>query len=79
VDQQDPYELGRTKCNLSVVSDLKTDRASCCFRQRRSGSDNLLMYGFVILNLHCTCKTDGKTDGWLCLLHVLTEKPLIRY
>ena len=58
------------------MSDLKTDRALCCFRQRRSGSDNPLMYGAVILSLHCTCKTpDGKTDGWLCLLHVLTEKP----
>ena len=43
VDRQDPYELGRTKCDLSVVSDLKKDRAPCCFRQRRRGSDNPLM------------------------------------
>ena len=37
--------LGRTKCDLSVVSDLKTDRTPCCCRQRRSGSDRPLMYG----------------------------------
>ena len=49
VDQQDPFELGRTKGDLSVVSDLKADRAPRCFKQRRSGSDNPLMYGVVIL------------------------------
>ena len=36
---------GRTKCDLSVVSDLKTDPTPCCCRQRRSGSDKHLMYG----------------------------------
>ena len=39
--------LGRTKCDLSVVSDLKTDPTCTpfCCRQRRSGSDKPLMYG----------------------------------
>ena len=31
--------FGRTKCNLSVVSDLKTVRTPCCCRQRRRTSD----------------------------------------
>ena len=37
--------LGPTNCDLSVVSDLNTHRMPCCCRQRRSGSDNPLMYG----------------------------------
>ena len=43
--------LGRTKCDLSVVSDLKTDPTSCCCRQRRSGSDKPLMYGRTAVDL----------------------------
>ena len=31
--------LSRTKCDLSVVLDLKTDPTPCCCRQRRSGTD----------------------------------------
>ena len=31
--------LGRTKCDLSIVSDLKTVRMPCYSRQRRRGSD----------------------------------------
>ena len=59
MDQQDTYELGRTKCDLSVVSDLKTDRVPCCFKQRRSGSDNPLMYGVVILRRSSLYMEDG--------------------
>ena len=29
-----------TKCDLSVVSDLKTDHTPCCCRQRQSGADS---------------------------------------
>ena len=43
--------LGRIKCDLSVVSDLKTDRTPCCCRQRRSGSDKSLMYGRTAIDL----------------------------
>ena len=43
--------LGRTKCGLSVVSDLKTDCMPCCCRQRLSGSDNPLMYGRTAVDL----------------------------
>ena len=43
--------LGRTKRDLRVVSDLKTDVIPCCCRQRRSGSDKPLMYGGLI-NAH---------------------------
>ena len=31
--------FGRTRCDLNVVSDLKTARMPCCCRQRRSCSD----------------------------------------
>ena len=37
--------LGHTRCDLSIVSDLKTVRMSCCCRQWRRASDNPLMYG----------------------------------
>ena len=37
--------LGHTKCDLSVVSDLKTVRTPCCCKQRRRASDIPLMYG----------------------------------
>ena len=37
--------LGRTRCDLSVVSDLKTVRMPCCCRQQRRASDNPLTYG----------------------------------
>ena len=43
--------LGRTKCDLSVVSDLKKDRMPCCCRQRQSGSDNPSMYGRTPVDL----------------------------
>ena len=38
-------------CDLSVVSDLKTDPTPCCCRQRRSGSDKPLMYGRTAVDL----------------------------
>ena len=37
--------LRRTKCDLSVVLDLKADRTPCFCRQRRRRSDIPLMYG----------------------------------
>ena len=43
--------LGRTRCDLSVVSDLKTVRMPCCCRQRRSASDNPLTYGSTAVDL----------------------------
>ena len=43
--------LGGTNCDLSVVSNLKTDRTPCCCRQRRSGSDKPLMYGRTAVDL----------------------------
>ena len=43
--------LGRTRCDLSVVSDLKTVRMSCCCRQRRRASDNPLTYGSTAVDL----------------------------
>ena len=43
--------LGRTKCDLGVVLDLKTDRMPCCCRQRPSGSDKPLMYGRTAVDL----------------------------
>ena len=43
--------LGRRKCDLSVVSDLKAGRTPCCCRQRRSGSDKSLMYGRTAVDL----------------------------
>ena len=43
--------LSRTNCDLSVASDLKTDRTPCCCRQRLSVSDKTLMYGRTALDL----------------------------
>ena len=43
--------LSRTKCDLSVVSDLKTDRTPCCCRQRLSVSDKPFMYGGTAVDL----------------------------
>ena len=43
--------LSRTKCDLSVVSDLKTDRTPCCCRQRLSVSDKPLKYGRTAVDL----------------------------
>ena len=43
--------LGRTRCDLSVVSDLKTVRMPCCCRQRRRASDNPLTYGSTAVDL----------------------------
>ena len=80
MDQQDTYELGRTKCDLSVVSDLKTDRAPCCFRQRQSGSDNplmLMVLSFSVSIVHV--RRMVKLMVGCVLIHVSTEKPLIRY
>jgi len=37
--------LGRTKFDLSVVSDLKTVRTPCCYKQRRTASDTPLICG----------------------------------
>ena len=43
--------FGRTKSDLSVVSDLKTARIPCCCRQRRRGSDSPLIYGKTAVDL----------------------------
>ena len=43
--------LGRTRGDLSVVSDLKTVHLPCCCRQRRRASDNPLMYGSTAVDL----------------------------
>ena len=43
--------LSRTKCDLRVVSDLKTDRTPCCCKQRLSVSDKPLMCGRTALDL----------------------------
>ena len=40
-----------TKCDLSVVSDLKTDHTPCCCRQRQSGADSPFMYGRTTVDL----------------------------
>ena len=42
--------LSRTKCDLSVASDLKTDRTPCCCKQRLSVSDKP-MYGRTAVDL----------------------------
>ena len=44
--------FGRTKCDPSVVSDLKTARIPCYCRQRRRGSDTPLIYGKTAVDLH---------------------------
>ena len=43
--------LGHTRCDLSVVSDLKTVRMPCCCRQQRRASDNPLTYGSFAVDL----------------------------
>ena len=43
--------LSRTKCDLSVASDSKTDRTPCCCRHRLSVSDKPLMYGRTAVDL----------------------------
>ena len=43
--------LGCTKCDLSIVLDLKTDRTPCCCRQWWSGPDTPLMYGRTAVDL----------------------------
>ena len=40
-----------TRCDLSVVSDLKTVRMPCCCRHRRRASDNPLTYGSTVVDL----------------------------
>ena len=42
----------RTRCDLSVVSYLKTGRMSCCCRQRRSCSDRPLTWGKTAVDLN---------------------------
>ena len=43
--------FGRTKCDLSVMSDLKTARMPCRCRQRRRGCDTLLTHGKTAVDL----------------------------
>ena len=50
----------RTKCDRSVVSDLKTARIPCCCRQRRRGSDTPLIYGKTAVDLN---SVSGSTLG----------------
>ena len=43
--------LACNRCELSVVSDLKTVSMPCCCRQRRRASDNPLTYGSTAVDL----------------------------
>ena len=43
--------LGHTRCDLSVVSDLKTVHMPCCCRQWGRASDNPLTYGSTAVDL----------------------------
>ena len=65
--------FGRTKCDLSVVSDLKTARIPCCCRQRRRGSDTLLIYGKTVVDLN---SVSGSTLGaaFLVLVSFCTKE-----
>ena len=51
---------GHTKCDLSVVSDLKTVQIPCCCGQRRRGSDTPLIYGKTAVDLN---SVSGSTLG----------------
>ena len=52
--------FGCTKCDLSVVSDLKTAGIPCCCRQQRRGSDTPLIYGKTVVDLN---SVSGSTLG----------------
>jgi len=65
--------FGLTKCDLSVVSDLKTARIPCCCRQRRRGSDTPLIYGKTAVDLN---SVSGSTLGaaFLVLVNFCTKE-----
>ena len=65
--------FGRAKCDLSVVSDLKTAQIPCCCRQRRRGSDTPLMYGKTAVGLN---SVSGSTLGaaFLVLVSFCTKE-----
>ena len=65
--------FGRTKCDLSVVSDLKTARIPCCCRQWRRGSDTPLIYGKTAMDLN---SVSGSTLGaaFLVLVSFCTKE-----
>ena len=67
--------FGRTKCDLSVVSDLKTARIPCCGRQRRRGSDTPLIYGKTAVDLN---SVSGSTLGaaFLVLVSFFTKEEI---
>ena len=52
--------IGRTKYDLSVVSDLKTARIPCCCRQWRRGAGSPLIYGKTAVDLN---SVSGSTLG----------------
>ena len=53
--------FGRTKCDLSVVSDLNTVRMPCSCMQRRRGSDPPFTWGKTAVDLNCV--TDSLLGG----------------
>ena len=67
--------LGRTRCDLSVVSDLKTVRMPCCCRQRRRAYDNplnvfLVPYGKVGRDF---IDVSEKVSNWVHEVATLSE------
>ena len=45
------FRGSNTVYDLRVVSNIKTDRTPCCYRQRRSGWDKRLMYDRTAVDL----------------------------
>ena len=66
--------LARTKCDLSVVSDLKTYRTQYCCRQRRSGSDKPLMYGRTAVDLISVAGSLSDVYRFLDFMMLVTNK-----
>lgn len=67
--------FGRTKCDRSALSDLKTVWMPCCSEQRRRGSDTPWTYGKTALELHSATDSLVRavlvsvifyTKGYLC-------------
>ena len=68
--------LGRTKCDLSVFSDLKTVRMPCCSRQRLRGSDTPCTAGSflgAVLALVIFC-TKEKNNNFMTFFQTTINK-----
>ena len=72
VDPQDPQLA--SKCDLSVVSDLKTYRTQYCCRQRRSGSYKPLMYGRTAVDLISVAGSLSDVYRFLDFVMLVTNK-----